>query len=38
VQAALGVINDAAATPHLRVFTDAEAAAAAVSAAVLGLD
>jgi AcrR family transcriptional regulator len=38
VQAALGVVNDVAATPHLRGFADAETAATAVSAAVLGLD
>jgi AcrR family transcriptional regulator len=38
VQAALTVINDVAATPHLRAYADAEVAAAAVSAAVLGLD
>ncbi|MGV0643368.1 TetR/AcrR family transcriptional regulator [Mycolicibacterium sp. XJ2546] len=36
VQAALGVINDVAATPHLRVFANVDAAALAVSAAVLG--
>ncbi len=38
VQAALTVINDVAATPHLRAYADAEAAATAVSATVLGLD
>jgi AcrR family transcriptional regulator len=38
VQAALGVINDVAATPHLRVFANIEAASAAVSTAVLGCD
>ncbi|MFC3777973.1 TetR/AcrR family transcriptional regulator [Mycolicibacterium holsaticum] len=37
VQAALGVINDVAATPHLRIFANIDAATIAVSAAVLGL-
>lgn len=38
VQAALGVVNDLAATPHLRAFANVEAVTTAVSAAVLGCD
>ena len=38
VQAALSVINDVAATPHLRAVVDVEQATISVSAAVLGYD
>ncbi len=38
VQAALSIINDVAATPHLRALCGLEPAVIAVSAAVLGLD
>ncbi|WP_396902079.1 TetR/AcrR family transcriptional regulator [Mycolicibacterium sp.] len=37
VQAALGIVNDVAATPHLRAFGNVDKAAIAVSGAVLGL-